>query len=177
MNFSFLKVSGLPEHEGRANLVDCTLISRFSARREACQIMLKMPILRTDDPSSQHRLLCWKKRPASARQIADERLSIRISQVHADTHQVYGSRRLQAELAEQGSSCGRKRVVRLMRKLGLKARHRRRRTATTDSQHSDPVAPNLLDRQWSRLGSQYEMGDGYHGRLGRRGLAVCGSCP
>jgi putative transposase len=54
----------------------------------------------------------WKKRLASARQIADERLSDRIRQVHADTHQVYGSRRMQAELAEQGSSCGRKRVVR-----------------------------------------------------------------
>lgn len=55
MNFSFLKMGGLSEHEGRANFVKCTLISRFSARRGTYQIMLKMPILRTDDPSSQHR--------------------------------------------------------------------------------------------------------------------------
>jgi Transposase len=54
INLSFLKMGGLPVHEGRANLVDCTLISRFFARRGACQIILKMPILRTDDPSSQH---------------------------------------------------------------------------------------------------------------------------
>jgi len=54
MNFSFLKMGRLSEHEGRANFVDCPLISRFSARRGTCQIMLKMPILRTDDPSSQH---------------------------------------------------------------------------------------------------------------------------
>jgi hypothetical protein len=33
MNFSFLKMGGLSEHEGRANLIDCTLISRFSARK------------------------------------------------------------------------------------------------------------------------------------------------
>jgi hypothetical protein len=33
MNFSFLKMGGLPEYEGRANLIDCTLISRFSARK------------------------------------------------------------------------------------------------------------------------------------------------
>jgi hypothetical protein len=33
MNLSFLKMGGLSEHEGRANFVDCTLISRFSARR------------------------------------------------------------------------------------------------------------------------------------------------
>jgi hypothetical protein len=55
MNLSFLKIGGLPEHEGRANLLDCTLISRFSARKRACQIMLKTPISRTDDPSSQVR--------------------------------------------------------------------------------------------------------------------------
>jgi hypothetical protein len=54
MKFSSLKMGGLSEHEGRANFVDCTLISRFSARKRACQIMLKMPILRTDDSSSQH---------------------------------------------------------------------------------------------------------------------------
>lgn len=77
----------------------------------------------------------WKQRPASARQLADERLSARIRQVHEATHQIYGSRRIRAELAEQGSSCGRKRGVRLMRKLGLQARRRRHRTVTTDSQH------------------------------------------
>ena len=91
----------------------------------------------------------WKQRPMSARQIADERLSAHIQQVHEATHQIYGSRRIRAELAEQGSSCGRKRVVRLMRKVGLQARQRRHRTVTTDSQHSDPVAPNLLDRDFS----------------------------
>jgi putative transposase len=93
----------------------------------------------------------WKQRSKSARQLADERLSACIQQVHEATHQIYGSRRIRAELAEQGSSCGRKRVVRLMRKLGLKARQRRHRTVTTDSQHSDPVAPNLLDRDFSAL--------------------------
>lgn len=91
----------------------------------------------------------WKQRPVSARQIADEQLSIHIRQVHEATHQIYGSRRIRAELAEQGSSCGRKRVVRLMRQQGLKARRRRHRTSTTDSQRSDPVAPNLLDREFS----------------------------
>lgn len=91
----------------------------------------------------------WKQRPASARQMADERLSVRIRQVHEAAHQISGSRRIRAELAEQGRLCGRKRVVRLMHQHGLKARHRRHRTVTTDSQHSDPVAPNLLDREFS----------------------------
>ena len=61
MNLSFLKMDELPEHQGRANFIDCPLISRFSARKGACQIMLKSPILPTDDPSSQHRIFWFSK--------------------------------------------------------------------------------------------------------------------
>lgn len=50
-NFSFLIMDGLSEHEGRANLVDYTLISHFSARRG----LVKKAVLSTDDPHSQHR--------------------------------------------------------------------------------------------------------------------------
>jgi len=96
----------------------------------------------------------WKQRPASARQMADERLSARMHQVHEATHQIYGSRRMRAELAEQGSSCGRKRVLRLMRQLGLQARRGRHRT-----------------------GSQQPVGDGYHWGVDGGGLAVRGCCP
>lgn len=42
-----------------------------------------------------------------------------------------------------------KRVARLMREAGLKARPRRaRRLATTDSMHPEPIAPNRLARQF-----------------------------
>src|SRR5438270_7657476 len=49
MNSSFWsqtpqKRERITKHEGRANFVDCPLISRFSARRGACHIILKMPI-------------------------------------------------------------------------------------------------------------------------------------
>jgi|SRR5579875_68331 len=90
----------------------------------------------------------WKQRPPSVRQIADEGLSARIRQVHEASHQIYGSRRIRAELAEQGRACGRKRGVRLMREQGLSGRSLRHRTATTDSRQSDPVAPNLLARDF-----------------------------
>lgn len=90
----------------------------------------------------------WKQRPPSARPIADEGLSARIRQLHQASHQIYGSRRIRADLAEEGNSCGRKRVVRLMREQGLSGRRRRHRTVTTDSRHSDPVAPNLLARDF-----------------------------
>jgi len=91
----------------------------------------------------------WKRRPLSHRAQADQRIASHIQQVHQASHQIYGSRRIQAELAEQGVACSRKRVVRLMQQQGIRARRRRRHTTTTASQHSDPVAPNLLNREFS----------------------------
>ncbi len=66
----------------------------------------------------------WKRRSPSQRQQADEALASRIRQVHQATHRIYGSRRIRAELVEQGQPCGRKRVMRLMRQLGLSSRRR-----------------------------------------------------
>ena len=52
-------------------------------------------------------------------------------------------------LQAEGQSCGKNRVARLMRELGLSARPRKHRTRTTDSQHDQPVAPNLLKREFT----------------------------
>jgi putative transposase len=46
-------------------------------------------------------------------------------------------------------ACGKKRVARLMRELGLSAKPRKHRTRTTDSKHEQPVAPNLLNREFT----------------------------
>jgi putative transposase len=91
----------------------------------------------------------WKQRAPSQRQRENERLSLRIQQAHHASHQIYGSRRIRAELAAHGQSCGRKRVVRLMRKLGICSKPRLRRIRTTDSQQNDPVAANLLAREFT----------------------------
>ena len=60
----------------------------------------------------------------------------------------YGSRRILAELRAEGYEIGRYKVSSLMKKLGLEVRRPRRYKVTTDSRHSHPVAPNLLDRQF-----------------------------
>ncbi len=61
----------------------------------------------------------------------------------------YGSPRVHAELRAIGHRISRRRVATLMREEGLVARPRRKFTATTDSKHSSPIAPNLLERNFT----------------------------
>ncbi len=56
----------------------------------------------------------------------------------------YGSPRIHRDLREQGHRVSRKRVIRLQRAEGLKARVRKRFKRTTMSDHDQPVAANLL---------------------------------
>jgi integrase len=52
------------------------------------------------------------------------------------------------DLIEQGIPISRKRVARLMQAEGLKARVRKRFRSTTMSDHDQPIAANVLDRQF-----------------------------
>ena len=63
--------------------------------------------------------------------------------------QRYGSPRIHEDLLEQQERVSRKRVIRLMQEDGLKARARKRFKCTTMSDHDQPVAANLLDRQFT----------------------------
>jgi putative transposase len=87
----------------------------------------------------------WRKRPPSARVQQDEQLTAHIHRIFTDSRQTYGSPRVHAEL-RKARPCARKRVARLMRQAKLIARPRRRSVRTTDSRHTEPVAPNLLAR-------------------------------
>ena len=91
-------------------------------------------------------------RPISARALRDQELSERVSAVHLESKRRYGSPRVHAELQATGQRVGRKRVARLMRENDLAARTRRRFRTTTDSKHSFPIAPNVLERDFTALG-------------------------
>jgi putative transposase len=65
------------------------------------------------------------------------------------SRRAYGSPRIWEDLTEQGQAISRKRVVRLMQEEGLVARPRRRFTATTMSDHDQPIAANVLARQFT----------------------------
>lgn len=90
----------------------------------------------------------WRDRPESPRSRADARLAVEVAAVHARSRGRYGSPRVHAELRAQGVRVGRKRVERLMREHGLRARGRRRFRTTTDSRQPAPIAPNLLERNF-----------------------------
>jgi transposase InsO family protein len=75
-------------------------------------------------------------------------LKARIAAIFKQHRFQYGSRRIVKQLQDEGRQIGRYKVRRIMRELGLKAKAPKRYKATTDSRHSFPVAPNILNREF-----------------------------
>ena len=90
----------------------------------------------------------WRTRPESTHARDDRRLKILVRASFEESKQRYGSPRIHEDLIEQQERVSRKRVVRLMQEDGLQARARKRYKVTTMSDHDQPVAANLLDRQF-----------------------------
>lgn len=78
----------------------------------------------------------------------DAELTARIQALFVQFKGRYGAPRIHGELTREGISVSRKRVARLMRESGLRAKSARKYKATTDSNHALPVAPNLLERRF-----------------------------
>jgi transposase InsO family protein len=76
-------------------------------------------------------------------------LKVRIKAIFNESKGSYGSRRVLKKLQAEGYRLGRYKVRRLMQQLELKARVPKRYRLTTDSRHSFPIAPNVLDRQFN----------------------------
>ena len=75
-------------------------------------------------------------------------LGQKVAQVFKESRYSYGSRRVSVELKKQGVIVGRYKVRRLMQALNLVVRYPKRNQVTTDSRHSESIAPNTLDRQF-----------------------------
>jgi putative transposase len=87
---------------------------------------------------------------ARRRHLSAEALVVHIRAVYAANRGAYGWPRIWRELHAQGIRVGKQRVQRLMQQHGIRARGRRRfRLMTTDSRHSLPIAPNLLNRNFT----------------------------
>ncbi len=91
----------------------------------------------------------WQGRAESTRARDDRRLKVLVQASFDESKQRYGSPRIHEDLIEQDEQVSRKRVIRLMQADGLVARARKRYKRTTMSDHDQPVAANLLDRQFA----------------------------
>ena len=91
----------------------------------------------------------WLLRPESAHQGRDRALGVLVREAHERSRSTYGSPRVHAQLKANGVTIGRKRVMRLMSEQDLQGRRRRSFVRTTDSRHDHPVAPNVLNRDFT----------------------------
>lgn len=94
----------------------------------------------------------WGKREPSAAQVRREELTAEVTRIHGEVRERYGSPRMHAELVAGGHPCCVNFVAGLMREAGISARVKRRFVRTTDSNHSLPVAANVLDRRFEVTG-------------------------
>jgi putative transposase len=90
----------------------------------------------------------WVNRPLSTRATEDAHLADQIRAIHRQSRRTYGSPRVHEDLKAHGQRHGEKRIARIMRTEGIRAKTPRRYRVTTDSQHPHPIAPNALARQF-----------------------------
>jgi putative transposase len=91
----------------------------------------------------------WLKRLPSIHQKEDNILVEKMRRIHKESYKTYGIRRIKAKLNKEGIPCCKNRIARLMRENGIFSRLRRKYKATTNSNHRLPVAPNLLDQDFT----------------------------
>lgn len=91
----------------------------------------------------------WRKIP-SPNAVQKFNLIRTIEKIFIGSRNTYGSPRIYAQLKGMGFKVSKSTVERIMRQYGLKAKKRRKFKPTTDSNHSRPIAPNLLDRQFNQ---------------------------
>lgn len=90
----------------------------------------------------------WLKCPKSKRAFEDEFILERIIDSHDSSGGTYGSPRVYQDLKDEGINCGIHKVERLMHVNGIRAKTVKKFKATTNSEHSYPVADNILDRNF-----------------------------
>ena len=90
----------------------------------------------------------WKSRPLSDRDQENQRLLIDIKRVFDEDKGRPGSPRISVRLQDEGKPASRHRVAKLMRDNGWRAKAAKKYKATTNSNNSLPVAPNLLKQNF-----------------------------
>lgn len=91
----------------------------------------------------------WRDRPPSDRAQADVRLAADVRRVFDEHKGRAGAPRIAKQLRTEGRRVGKNRIARVMQGEGLRANAARKYKATTNSNHKLPVAPNLLEQDFT----------------------------
>ena len=91
----------------------------------------------------------WRCRAPSLRTQANEKLAVQIKEAFDKEKSRAGAKRVAKRLTKDGTVVGRHRVARIMRARGWRAKAARKYKATTNSNHTLPVAPNLLQQNFA----------------------------
>ena len=90
----------------------------------------------------------WRKRPSSERTIANAVLDVHVASIHAQSDQTYGRVRIVEQLRSNGQFVGHERIRQSLLRQGLRPAYKRPYRVTTDSEHDEPIAPNVLKRRF-----------------------------
>lgn len=93
----------------------------------------------------------WRSRGPSTREQARTALDTQVAAAFAAEKGRAGSPRVLRRLKTLGSRAGRHQVAHSLRRQGLRAKGARKYKATTNSNHGLPVAPNLLQQDFSAM--------------------------
>jgi putative transposase len=93
--------------------------------------------------------LWYTGKAISPRKAQEFALVLAIKTAHEKGRQIYGAHKIKDELVSQGIKVSVNRIKRLRKLHGIRCKHKKKFKVTTDSKHHLPVAPNLLNRQFS----------------------------
>lgn len=107
---------------------------------------------------SRNAYYSWRRQQGSTQpECRKQILKKQIKAVFDESRQIYGSYKIAVELKKRGITLSRSYVAKLMKGMGIRSRTRTKFVATTDSDHENPVADNVLDREFkpSQLGQAW----------------------
>ena len=90
-----------------------------------------------------------KSRPASRRSVSDAELKQEIMRIWEENFEAYGAEKIWWALHRQGIACGRDRVARLMRALGICGVTRRKTARTTVAKKNQALPEDLVRRNFT----------------------------
>jgi len=116
----------------------------IDAHKKVWPVILMCGVLNVSRSGYYH----WATRGPSRQALSNRDMDSRIGKIFTRHKQRYGAPRVTSDLHDEGVKCSENRVARRMRALGLRAIQAKKFKVTTDSNHSKPVAPDLIEQDF-----------------------------